>query len=137
MSIVSGFQYFRVKIAFAPRNTDYISPAAAFLPKGRYIVVATTAIVGNISTSLMYFTVNAPSGTGDFFIYNAITSATIVDGGATNVIYRKGVGQIIANTDNTPIYYQINVVVNGGANFAPSTAAQDAFYNYIHFIKVA
>ena len=137
MSIVSGFQYLKVKIDFAPRNTSYISPAVAFLPKGRYIVVINSAIVGNISTSNVSLAVNATFGTGDLVVLTSINSSTTVDGGATNVIYRKGVGQIIAVVDNTPIYYQVSVVVNGGANYAPSTAAQDALLNYIHFIKVA
>lgn len=137
MSVISGFQYSKVKIDFAPTNTTYASPAVAFLPKGRYVVVATSAIVGNISTFNVLLTVNGALGIGDVFIYTAKTSSVTVDGGATNVIYRKGVGQIIATTDNTPIYYQITVTVNGGANYAPSTAAQDALYNFIHFIKVA
>ena len=136
MSIVSGFQYIKIKFTFTPTNATYTSPAVAFIPKGRYLVLVNTAIVGNLLSITENFAVNAVVGTGDSFATSPFNNPAITDGGATNVIYRNFTSQIVAPIDNTPIYFQIGIT-NIAGNYAPSTAAQDDLYNYFHFIKIA
>jgi len=135
MSIVSGFQYFKVKFTFPPQNATYSSPAVAFIPKGRYLVLVNTAIVGNMVGISQNFVVNAPVGTGDIFAACPVNNPAITDGAATNVVYRNFTSHIIAPIDNTPIYFQIGLI--NPSNCSPSTAAQDDLYNYFHFIKIA
>jgi len=136
MSLVSGLPYFKVKIAFAPTNTTYQSPIVATLLKGKYLVVYNTAFIGDIFSSSQIITINGILNVGATIINISKTNCALVDSGGTNVIYRRGVSQILVTADNTPIYYTIQNVVNGGVNYQPSTASQDAFYNFFHFVKI-
>lgn len=138
MALVCGLPYFRVKYSFPVTNATYTTPSpVAFLNKGRYLVVINTAIVGNLLAITQNFVVNAPVGTGDTIAASPFNNPAITDGGATNVVYRNYTSQIIANVDNTPIYFQIGITTIGGATYTTSTALTDQYLNYFHFIKIA
>ena len=137
MSTTSGFQYFKIKVAFPPTNIGYTSPIVATLDVGRYIIVATMALVGNLNTIYFDVAMSAPPGIGDLVLYTGITNVTLTDGSPTAVCYRGGIGQFLVTVPNTPVYYQIAASAIAGANYQTSTAATDVNYNYFHFIKVA
>ena len=136
MALVCGLPYFKVKFSFPFTNATYNAPSpVAFLNKGRYLVVISTAIVGNMVGISQSFVFNGPVATGDIFATCPVNNPAITDGAATNVVYRNFTSQIIANVDNTPIYFQIGLI--NPSSCSPSTAITDQYLNYFHFIKIA
>lgn len=151
MSLVQGLPYFKVPFIMPLGTaTAQYSPAApvATLGVGSYLVVFNFAIVGStnqssISVVLPFVFINAQGfGFGDIILDASKTTTGPVDSAASFpatpcVIYRNLTNTLNITAPNTPVYISYNNTLVGGTTQSSSFAAQDALYNYIHFIKIA
>jgi hypothetical protein len=155
MSYVSGFPYFKVKVAVPLGQVgNYIFPnPIAYLDRGRYLIQFNFAAVASIAgTALSFFNQVAlfeNSLAGNLLIIapktntNTVDSSGIVIPVGTQVappqpcvMYRTIDNTITISANNTPIFLQYLITI-GGATWGSSTAPQDDLYNYVHFIKLA
>lgn len=156
MSVKSGFPYTKARIMMPVNNTptyDYPSPVA-ILDVGRYLVLYAQAIVGSANgTSISFNTLTLYTNVGGVINVIAVTPKTntnTVDGSGILVnapptlappqpcvIYRTIENTITITSPNTPVLLSWNNTLAGGTTQKSSTASQDDFYSYIHFLKIA
>lgn len=153
MSLVSGFPYFKARIMMPLTNQptyNYPSPVA-ILDVGRYLVLYSQAIVGNANgTAISFNTLTLYTDIGGVFTLLAVTpktnTNTVDSSGATApkiippqpcVIYRTIENTVTITTPKTAVVLSWNNTLAGGASQQSSTAPQDDFYSYIHFLKIA
>jgi hypothetical protein len=156
MSLVSGFQYTKARIMMPLNNTpNYNYPAAvAVLDVGKYLVLYSQAIVGSTNgTSISFNTLTLYTDIGGVFTLLAVTPKTntntvdssgilvnapgIVAPPQPCVIYRTIENTVNITTPNTSLVLSWNNTMGGGVTQQSSTASQDDFYSYIHFLKIA
>ena len=155
MSVVSGFPYFKVKVAVPLGQVgNYIFPnPIAYLDRGRYLIQFNFAVVGSVAgTIVSFFTlVGLYEGSlaGNLLIIAPKTNTNTVDSSGIIipvgtqvappqpcVMYRTIDDTVTISENNTPIFLQYLVTVTGNS-WGSSTAPQDDLYNYVHFIKLA
>jgi hypothetical protein len=147
MSVVSSLPYFKVPVIMPLGSPITYQPAnpIATINRGTYLVVFNFAIVGSTNgTSIgivLPFIFQNAQGFGNVVVVSYSKNSTnLTDSSGTFagqcVIYRNCVNTYTVTQDNTPLYLTYDNTAGGGITQSSSTAAQDSFYNYIHFIKV-
>ena len=156
MSVVSGFPYFKSKVLVPLGqlgNYNFPNPIA-FLDRGRYLIIFNYAVVGSIAGTVVSFLVQVnlsqDSLAGNVLITAPKTNTNTVDSSGIIVpvapqiappqpcvSYRAIENTCTITANNTPIFLSYLVTVAGGNTWGSSTAAQDALFNYVHFIKLA
>jgi len=119
----------------------------AVVNKGQYLVVFNFAIVGSTNQSSITFVLpfifqNAQGIGNTIVLTQGKTNTATVDSSASFpatpcVIRRNLVNTVTITQDNTPLFLTYDNTITGGTTQSSSTAAQDAFYNFIHFIKLS
>ena len=147
MSVVSSLPYFKVPVIMPLGSPITYQPATpiATVDIGTYLVVFNYAILGSTNgTSLglvLLFIYQYAQGFGNTVVLThskhntALTDSSGTFAGQC-VIYRNLVDTFVVTQNNTPLFLSYDNTAGGGVTQSSSTAAQDSFYNYIHFIKV-
>lgn len=147
MSLISGFPMFKVKIVIPQNSNNFTFPdPITRLDVGRYLIVFPVALVGsNNGTSISFInniSVFADSIGGTTLVATPKTNTNTVDSSGTFdttpcVIYRNLINTVNIYNPNTPIYIQFLVTLVGETTYGTTTATEDDYYNYIHFVKIA
>ena len=150
MSLVQGFPYFKVPFIM-PVGTDtgLYSPAdpVAIVEAGDYLTVFNFAIVGSTNGSSIqritpFVLKNAQGqGVGDIIMDSTRSASATIDSEAsfpaTPCIIRRNLVNTFSVSAPTPIFIEYRNQLAAGTTQSSSTDPQDAFYNFIHFVKLS